>query len=59
MALALLGMTKSKPKQKPQPKKLPGKNPTDPMVLARSVVESAIGEPLIPRKKRSVKSKKK
>jgi len=35
------------PKPKPQSKKLTGKNPTDPMVLARSVVEAAIREPLI------------
>lgn len=34
-----------KPKAKARPKrKLPGKNPTDPMVLARSVVEAATGE---------------
>ena len=31
-------------------KKLPPKNPTDPIVLARSVVEAAIGEPLTPKK---------
>jgi hypothetical protein len=40
------------PKPNSQPKKLPGKNPTDPMVLARSVIEAAIGEPLTPKKKR-------
>ena len=28
------------------------KNPTDPSLLARSVVEAAIGEPLIPTKKK-------
>jgi hypothetical protein len=32
------------PKPNPQPKKLPGKNPTEPMMLARSVVEDATGE---------------
>jgi hypothetical protein len=34
------------PKPNPQPKKLPGKNRTEPMVLARSDVEAATGEPL-------------
>jgi hypothetical protein len=39
-----------------KPKKKAKKNPTDPNLLARSVVEAAIGEPLIaapssPRKK--------
>ena len=38
-----------KPKAK---KKLPSKNPSDPMKLARSVVEHAIGEPLTPKRKR-------
>lgn len=42
-----------------QPKKLPGKNPTDPMQLARLVVEAAIGEPLKWPKKRIGKSKAK
>ena len=37
-----------KPKAKKQ--KLPAKNPSDPMKLARSVVEAAIGEPLSPSK---------
>jgi hypothetical protein len=46
------------PKQKPQPKKLPGKNPTDPMWLAKSVVEAAIGEPLTPKKSSKKKSKR-
>jgi hypothetical protein len=47
----------SKPKAKK--KKLPAKNPSDPMKLARSVVEAAIGEPLTSktRKKRARKSK--
>ena len=34
-------------------KKRPAKNPTDPNLLARSVIEAAIGEPLIPHKKPS------
>ena len=44
-----------KPKGKPK-KKLLGKNPTDPNILARSVVEAAIGEPLLPKKKKSKQS---
>ena len=47
------------PKSKTQPKKLPGKNPTDPMQLARSVVEAAIGEPLTPNKKRKITTRPK
>jgi len=43
-------MPQKKPKQK-----LPGKNPTDPMLLARSVVEAAIGGPLTPKKPRKKK----
>jgi hypothetical protein len=46
------------PKPKAKKKKLPAKNPSDPMKLARSVVEAAIGEPLTtsrPKKKRSSK----
>lgn len=34
------------PKPNAKQKKLPAKNPSDPMKLARSVVEPAIGEPL-------------
>jgi hypothetical protein len=34
------------PRQQPLPKKLPGKNPTNPMWLAKSVVDAAIGGPL-------------
>ena len=34
-----------------QKKKRPAKNPTDPNLLARSVIEAAIGEPLTPNKK--------
>jgi hypothetical protein len=46
-----------KPKGKPK-KKLLGKNPTDPNLLARSVIEAAIGEPLTikkPGKKKTVR----
>jgi hypothetical protein len=35
-----------------KPKKKTIKNPTDPMMLARSVVEAAIGEPLTRKKLR-------
>lgn len=42
------------PKAESEAEKLPAKNPTDPMKLARSVVEAAIGEPLA-----SAKPKKK
>jgi hypothetical protein len=38
-----------------KPKK-PKKNPTDPLLLAREVVEAAIGEPLTPKKSRKSKS---
>jgi len=40
---------------------MPKKNPTDPILLARSVVEAAIGEPLRPAKpkKRPAKRRKK
>jgi hypothetical protein len=37
------------PKPKPK-KKRPARNPTDPNLLARSVIEAAIGEPLTPKK---------
>ncbi len=53
-----IDMRKTKPKQTPQSRKLPGKNPEDPMWLAKSVVEAAIGETLTPkpvRKKAKVK----
>jgi len=45
------------PKPKSKKQKLPGKNPTDPMWLARSVVEAAIGEPLTPKKKKARQKK--
>ena len=38
----------------PKPKKKADKNPTDPNLLARSVVEAAIGEPLTKRKKSAI-----
>lgn len=48
-------MTKPKAKtKKPAAKKLK-RNPTDPLALARSVVEAAIGEPLTPKKPRKKK----
>jgi len=40
------------PKPKAKKQKLPSKNPSDPMKLARLVVEAAIGEPLAPKKRR-------
>ena len=44
---------------KPKPKKKrPAKNPTDPNLLARSVIEAAIGEPLTPKKIRKKKRAK-
>jgi hypothetical protein len=43
---------------KPTAKKKPKKNPTDPNLLARSVVEAAIGEPLTPDRKQKPAKKK-
>ncbi len=40
------------PKPKTKKQKLPGKNPSDPILLAHAVFESAIGEPLTPKKKK-------
>jgi hypothetical protein len=37
------------PKPKAKKKKAPARNPSDPMKLARSVVEAAIGENLTPK----------
>jgi len=37
-------------------KKRPAKNPTDPNLLARSVIEAAIGEPLTPKTRQPRKS---
>lgn len=45
------------PKPKAKKKKLPAKNPSDPMKLARSVVEAAIGEPLTSKNKYSKKGR--
>jgi hypothetical protein len=42
----------------PKLKKKSAKNPTDPSLLARSVVESAIGEPLTPERKQKQAKKK-
>ena len=40
-------------------KKKPAKNPADPMLLARSVVEAAIGEPLThPKPKKKIRKSK-
>ena len=39
-------------------KKRQAKNPADPNLLARSVIEAAIGEPLTPKKARKKKSKR-
>jgi hypothetical protein len=41
----------------PTAKKKPKKNPTDPNLLARSVIEAAIGEPLTPKKKKAHQKK--
>lgn len=49
-------MTKPKAKTKKPAAKKPKRNPADPLALARSVVEAAIGEPLTPKKKRNKKS---
>lgn len=46
------GMPKSKAKPAKATTKKPKKNPTDPLTLALSVVEAAIGEPLTPKRKR-------
>jgi hypothetical protein len=46
----------NKPKAKPK-KRLSAKSPTDPMHLARSVVEAAIGEPLTMTKPANLKRK--
>lgn len=43
-------MTKPKAKTKKPAAKKPKRNPTDPLALARSVVEAAIGESLTPKK---------
>lgn len=50
--------TKKKLPTRPK-KKSPRKNPSDPILLARSVIEAAIGEPLTPSKKRKPRAKKK
>jgi hypothetical protein len=42
----------------PKTKKTVKKNPTDPNLLARSVVEAAIGEPLIQKRKPKAAKKK-
>ena len=48
----------NKPKGTPK-KRLPGKNPTDPIVIPRSVVEAAIGEPLThPKPKKKTRKSK-
>jgi hypothetical protein len=49
----------SLPKEKPQSKKLPGKNHAEPMWLARRVVEAAIVEPLTPKSSKKKSSTKK
>ena len=46
---------KPMPKPKAKKKKLPAKNTSDPIKLARSVVEAAIGEPLTSNPKRTKK----
>jgi hypothetical protein len=48
-------MTKPKAKTKKPAARKPKSNPTDPLALARSVVEAAIGEPLTPKKPRKKK----
>jgi hypothetical protein len=48
----------SMPKPNSQPKKLPGKNTTDPMWLAKSVVEAARREPLTLKKSKPKKSRR-
>jgi len=48
-------MPKSKAKPAKATTKKPKKNPTDPLALALSVVEAAIGEPLTPKKPRKKK----
>jgi hypothetical protein len=36
---------------------MPKKNPTDPILLARSILEAAIGEPLTPKKPKKPKKR--
>jgi hypothetical protein len=40
---------------KPKKRKGPRRNPSDPNLLARSVIEAAIGEPLKPSKRKGLK----
>jgi hypothetical protein len=43
-------MPQSKLEPKPEAKRLPGKNPSDPILLARSVIKAASGKALTPPK---------
>jgi hypothetical protein len=44
------------PKPKTKKQKLPARNPSDPILLARAVMEAAIGEPFTPPKKNKKKT---